>query len=99
MTQAFPFRGRPRSHTLDFYSFCTGQNTVRQPHLTTGELGNAVLCLGRHMSRYQFSHSEKERMGSKGGGQFIVSATICTWSVVWKMVYSNRNVQPLELCC
>lgn len=37
MTQALPSREKPRSHTLDFSSFPTGQNPVMQPHLTARE--------------------------------------------------------------
>lgn len=37
MIQALPSRERPRSHTLDFSSFPTGQNPVMQPHFTARE--------------------------------------------------------------
>lgn len=95
----FPSRETLRSHRLDFYSFSTGQNPVIQPPLTTRELGNTVLGLGRHMSRCKLSHCGKERMDVEVGGQLTVSATICMWSMVWRVVHCSGNMQPLELCC
>lgn len=94
----FPSRETLRSHRLDFCSLSTGQNPVIQPPLTTRELGNTVLCLGRHMSRCKLSHCGKERMDVEVGGQLTVSATICMWSMVWRVVHYSRNMQPLELC-
>lgn len=50
------------------------------------------------MSRCKLSHCGKERMDVEVGGQLTVSATICMWSMVWRVVHYSRNMQPLELC-
>lgn len=94
-----PSRERPRSHTLDFSSFPTGQNPVMQPCLTARELGNAVSGLCRCMSRCTFTYWRNERMDVEAEGQLTLSSIVCwgIWCGEWFIPVEIS--QPLELCC